>query len=246
MLGVDVHRCRALHDVGDALEPHPAARIAAHRKTVQAEVEDFLHVRGRQHRHADRLENKVRLGGLRRGLRAMVIARKRNHATVLGGARAVRMAKDVSAAIHAGPLAVPDAEHAVVLRPREEVELLRAPERGCGEILVQPRLEADVVCLQMFFRAPQRLVIAAERRAAVAGDVPRRVQTGGDVAPALHDRQAHQRLGSGDENPATVQLVLVVERSLGEGGEIDRSIHRLISTKIVFIWRAPRAWPPLA
>ena len=67
----------------------------------------------------------------------------------LRGAGHVGVLEDVAAAVHARALAVPDAEHAVELGVREEVELLRAPDRGGGELLVDAGLEHDVLRRQV-------------------------------------------------------------------------------------------------
>jgi hypothetical protein len=76
----------------------------------------------------------------------------------------VGVLEDVGTAVDPRPLAVPDAEHAVVLVVGlVELELLRAPQRGGGELLVDAGLEHHVVGRQVFARRPQRLVIAAER-----------------------------------------------------------------------------------
>ncbi len=219
---VDVHRRGALDDVGDALHRHPAAGIAAHGEAVQAEVDVFLDRGGREHRNADGLPDEVGLRGLGRGLRAVIVARQREHAAVRRGARGVGMTEDVAAAVDARTLAVPDAEHAVVARALEEIDLLRAPDRGGREILVHARREVDVVRVQMRFRLGELLVVRAQRRAAIAGDVSGRVQARELVAAPLQHRQAHQRLGAGEEHAAVVEGVLVVER---DGGECGGRIH---------------------
>ena len=54
------------------------------------------------------------------------------------------MTKRVAGAVDARPLAVPDAEHAVVLAFAEKLGLLRAPQRGGGKVLVDGGLELDV------------------------------------------------------------------------------------------------------
>ena len=72
--------------------------------------------------------------------------------------------------------------------------LLGAPQRGRGEILVDAGLEHDVVLLEEALRGRELLIEAAERRAAVAADVPCRIVAGGDVARPLQHRQPHQGL----------------------------------------------------
>ena len=59
--------------------------------------------------------------------------------------------------------------------------------------------------------ALELLVEAAERRAAIAGDVARGVEPGAAVALVLHQAEAHQRLVAGDEDAALGQVVFVVE-----------------------------------
>ncbi|MNT49457.1 hypothetical protein D3C72_1863130 [compost metagenome] len=66
---------------------------------------------------------------------------------------------------------------------------------------------------------PQRLVDAAQRRAAVAGDIAGRVQAGGAVARLLQHRQADQRLDPAHVDAAFVQGVLVVQAGAGQGVE---------------------------
>ena len=191
---IDVHRRRAFDRVGDALEADPAARVARHRPAVQAEVEDLLHRRRIQHRHHRRGELVIGLVRQRRGLGRVVVAGQHQHAAVLRRAGEVGVLEHVAAAVHARALAVPHREHAIDLRARVQVDLLRAPDRRRGEVLVQPGLELDVGAVEVLLRLPQRLVEAAERRAAVAGDEAAGVEAGQPVALALQDQQADQRL----------------------------------------------------
>ena len=102
---------------------------------------------------------------MRRGrrLRGVVIAHERQHATVLGSAGEVGMAKHVAGAVDAGPLAVPEAEYPVELSLPAQLRLLRAPERGGGDILVDTGLEAHVVTIEMTLRAQELLVERTER-----------------------------------------------------------------------------------
>jgi hypothetical protein len=101
----------------------------------------------------------------------------------------------------------------------DSVHLLRAPDRGRGEVLVEPGLEHDLVALQVLARLPQRLVEAAERRAAVTGHEAGGVQAGPPVALALQHRQPHQRLRARHERPPALERVLVVERDLAQRAE---------------------------
>src|SRR5262249_46041422 len=121
------------------------------------------------------------------------------------------MAEDVAAAIDAGALAVPDADHAIIFGTRGQIELLRAPDRGGGEILVHAGLEFDVVLLEVLSRGEQLLVVAAERRTAIATDEARGVEAHRAVAPDLGHRQTHQRLDAGQEDVTCARGVFLVE-----------------------------------
>src|SRR5207244_8371014 len=119
------------------------------------------------------------------------------HAAVLCRARGIAVAEDIAAAVDAGALAVPDADHAIVPGAGREIELLRAPDRGGREVFVHAGLEFDVVLFEMFSRGKQLLVVAAQRRAAVTGDEACGVQPRSAVAADLRHRQANQRLDTG-------------------------------------------------
>src|SRR3546814_15865422 len=80
-----------------------------------------------------------------------------------------------------------------------------APDRGGGEVFVHAGLELDVIGFEEFAGFPELLVEQAERRAAVTGDETGGVQAGGEVALSLQHRQAHQRLGSGQEHATLFQ-----------------------------------------
>jgi hypothetical protein len=212
---VDVDRRRRLDHFLDRLHRRPHAREAAHRERVQAHVEDVLHRRREEHRHAAGLEDVVAL--VRRGgaLGDVVVAGDRDHAAVRRGAGHVGVLEHVGGAVDARALAVPEAEHAVELVGlRIERELLRAPHRGGAELLVDARLEHDVLRGEVLLGAPQRLVVAAQRRAAVAADEAGGVQAGQRVARALQHRQAHQRLHAAHEGAARLERVFVVQRHL--------------------------------
>ena len=68
--------------------------------------------------HQRRDEGVVRLVRDGGGFGAVVVAGETQHAAVLGRAGRIAVAEDVAAAVDAGALAVPDADHAVVLRRR--------------------------------------------------------------------------------------------------------------------------------
>ena len=93
----------------------------------------------------------------------MIVTGERNHAAIRRGAGRVRMLERIQRAVDARALAVPDAEHAIDLGAGEHADLLAAPHRGRRQILVEARREFDVVLLEEGFRAPQRVVVHAER-----------------------------------------------------------------------------------
>ncbi len=141
----------------------------------------------------------------------MVVAHEREHAAVLGGAGEIGVAEHVAGAVDAGTLAVPHAEHAIELALAAQLGLLRAPERGGGQLLVDAGLELDVLGCEEFAGAQHLLVEAAERRAAVAGDVAGGIEAGAAVALLLHQQGADQRLVAGHEDAGLGQVVFVVE-----------------------------------
>src|ERR1700755_1146957 len=119
----------------------------------------------------------------------MVVAGEGQNAAMLGGAGIVGVLEDVAAAVDARSLAVPDAVDAVVLGAGIEVDLLGAPEGGRREVLVEAGLEFDVVFLDEFLGLPERLVEAAERGTAIAGDIATGIEPCRQVPLSLHHRQ---------------------------------------------------------
>ena len=138
--GVDGDRRRAFHRVGYALEAHPQARKAAHRPSVQPEVDDLLDRRGIEHRHHRR--GKLVIGLVRNGrrLRRMIVAREHQDAAMLGRSGKIGVLEHIAATIDSGPLAVPHREHAVVFATGVQIDLLAAPDRRRGEVFVQTGL----------------------------------------------------------------------------------------------------------
>ena len=132
----------------------------------------------------------------------MVVAGEAEHAAVLGRARGIAVPEYVAAAVDAGALAVPDADRAIIFGAGRQIELLRAPDRGRREVLVHAGLELDVVLFEVLAGGEELLVVAAQRRAAVAGNEARGVQPRGAVAADLRHRQADQRLDAGQEDVA--------------------------------------------
>ena len=141
----------------------------------------------------------------------MIVAGDRQHAAVLPGAGGIGMLEHVAAAIHAGPLAVPHAEDAVMPGAGRQVDLLRAPQRRGCKVFIDAGLEHDLALRQMRLGFPQRLVEPPERRTAVAGNVTGGVQPGQRVALALQQQQSNQGLSAGEKDPALVEGIFVLE-----------------------------------
>ena len=213
---VDRDRGRAFHRVVDAFERHPAAGEARHGDAEEAVLQDLLHAGGVQGRH-QRVDHRVLAlvrGGA--GFADVIVAEQHQHAAVRGGAEQVAMADRVARAVDARALGVPDREHAVVAGLAVEPDLLRAGAGGGGQVLVDGGAVDDVVGVEMRPCPLELLVVGPQRRAAVAGDEPGRVQPGGKIALALDQRQPHQRLDPGDEDPPRSGRVLVVEGDLAQ------------------------------
>ena len=132
------------------------------------------------------------------------------------GAGEIGVAEHVAGAVDARPLAVPHGEHAIVLALAAQFGLLRAPDRGRGEILVDAALEADVVLVEERRRAQELAVEAAERRAAIAGDEARGIEPVAAVELLLHQAEPHQRLEAGDEHAALAEIVFVFELDVAQ------------------------------
>ena len=143
------HR-RRLDRVLETFEADPDAGVARQRPAERAVIEDFLHAGRRQHRHHHVNEGEIRLVRGGRGFGGVVVAHHRDDAAVRRCSGEIGVAEHVAAAVDARALAVPEAEHAVELAFAAHLRLLRAPDRGRRELLVEARLEVDVVGLEQF------------------------------------------------------------------------------------------------
>jgi len=208
---IDMNRGGTIHGFAQRLEANPAAAVARKRKTDEAEIKIVLNRRGIEERHHCRLEDLLALVRGGRGLSAVVVAGNGEHTAMRGRARQVCMAEHVDGAIDARALAVPDAEHSIDRCTGKEPHLLRAPHGSCSKILVKARLEADVVLLEELCGLPERGVVTAERRAAIAGNEARGGQPGGPVTLTLHHGKPDQRLDAREINAARLEGVLVLQ-----------------------------------
>src|SRR5579859_3333947 len=140
------------------------------------------------------------------------------------------MAEHVAATVDARPLAVPDADDAVVIGALGKVELLRPPDRGRREVFVHPGLELDVVPVEVLAGGEKLLVVAAKRRTAIAADEAGGVEPAGAVAPDLRHRQADQCLYTCQKDVAGPLRVFLIET--------DRTLvysHSTLSTPRLFL-----------
>ncbi|MCW0416852.1 hypothetical protein NB689_002606 [Xanthomonas sacchari] len=255
---IHLHRGRGLHRLGDGLEADPAPGVAAHRPAEQAHVEDVLHPGRIEHRHHRADELVLRAVRQGRAAARVVVGGQRQHAAMARGAGGVAVLEHVAAAVHARALAVPHGIHAIHARAGEQVGLLRAPDHGRAQVLVESGLEHHVGRVQMLARAPQFQVEPAQRAAAVTADEAAGVQPGGAVAQLLHQWQPHQRLHPGQIDAAIGAGVLVFQRiagvhavggRCGEGGRrtrIDDAVHGLPGNgRLAGAQRLPRAIAPI-
>ena len=211
-IGLD--RRRGFHRVGQRLKAHRAAGEARHRKAVQAELDVLVDVAGIEHRNHRGRKEVVALVRQRGGIRAVVVARHQQHAAVAGGAGVVHVLEDVPAAVDARTFAIPQREHAVVVRAARQFHLLRAPYGGGGQFFVNAGGKHHVMRGEMRFGLPERFVETAQRRAAIAGNKAAGVTSGGQIAPPLDEHQADERLNAGEIHASGIGDVFVDERDL--------------------------------
>ena len=144
----------------------------------------------------------------------MVVAAERQRRAVAARAGHIGVAEDVAGAVDARPFAVPDADHAVVLRLAQHVMDLAAQHRGGGDIFVHAGHEMDAMLLEQRGYARQGEVVSAERRSLVAGDKCGGVEIGQPVAPHLVHGQTHQGLHPGEVDGTGLLRVFVVKLHL--------------------------------
>ena len=84
----------------------------------------------------------------------------------------IGVAEHVAGAVDARALAVPEAENAVEAALAAHLGLLRAPDRGRRQLLVEARLKWMSLASRRLLARMKLMIEAAERRAAIAGDEP--------------------------------------------------------------------------
>ena len=216
---VDHHRGAGLDDFLDGLHASPDTRETAHGKGMQPKVQNLLHAGREKHRRAAGFEDVIALVRSRRAFGDVIITRHRNDAAPRRGAGHVGVFEHVAAPVHARALTVPNAEHAVVFVAARwgKTELLRAPQRGSGQLFIDTGLKHNVVRLQVRLCLDQCLVIAPQRRTTVATDEAGRILAHTLVAQALQHGQLDQRLHAAHEGRAVIKRVFVIQRDRFQG-----------------------------
>src|SRR5204862_3865675 len=125
---------------------------------MEAVIEELLEPRRIENRHHGIEEREFALVRHRRGLRTMVVASHDQHSAVARGAGGIGMAEYIARAVDARALAVPDAEDAVIGALSPHFGLLRAPECGCRQILIEACLELDRLGLEFGAGAHESLI----------------------------------------------------------------------------------------
>jgi hypothetical protein len=178
---------------------------------VQSEIEDLLHIAREDGGHERIPERDLGMAGQGRGLGDGVVADQRQHAAVLADARVVGVLEGIAGAIHARRLAVPHAEHAVVLGVGKEPRHLAAEHRGRCQVLVEARGEHDVVLLEQRAVAFERLVETPQGRPPVPGHEGRGVETTPPVRAMLIERQPDEGLDPGQIDVTVLLGVLGIQ-----------------------------------
>ena len=208
---VDIDRGGGLDRVLDAFHADPAAAVARQRPAQHAVVQDLLHAGRAEHRNHRVDHREFTLVAGRRRLAGVVVAHQQDHAAQRRRTGQIAVAKSVAGAVDAGALAVPERKDAVVLALAADLGLLRAPDRGGGQVFIDTRHEDHVVRVEVLAGLAELVVQATQRRPAVTADVAGGVLAQPAVALLLGQWQANQRLRAGDEDAPFGQRVLVVE-----------------------------------
>ena len=142
----------------------------------------------------------------------MVITCHRQHAAPRRRTCHVGVLEDIGATINTWALAIPDTKHAVELVTARwcKTKLLRAPQCGGRQFFVHPRLEHNVLCLQIRLGFPQGLVVSPQGGTTVTTDKACGVFALQGIALALQHGQLDQGLHAAHERTAFVEAVFVV------------------------------------
>ena len=211
-LGADLGAAELVGEIGGDFEADPQPAVARQLEAKPPEVQHLLHVAGHQDRHQRIVERH--LGARRDGgrLGRHIVAGQRQDAAVAPHAGEVGVLEGIAAAVDPRRLAVPDADHAVVLGLREQVGELAAHDHGRAGVFVDGGHEDDLMRAQQLQIALELQIEPGQRRAAVARDQPGGIEAQSPVGAELIQRQTHQRLHPREQDRPFEQGVFRVER----------------------------------
>ena len=189
--GVHVDGCRAVDGRSDAFHRYPETAETGHRPAAQAEIQQILDIGRIQDRDLGMNHGQFTVVRRRGRLGQMVVTEQGQHPAMRRRTGRIGMPERITRPVDSWTLAVPDTEHAVVLRVGHQSDLLRAPDGGGSQVFVQTGIEMNAAPLEELPRIPQRLVVDAERGATVSRDVPAGVEPGFLIEPALHQGQPY-------------------------------------------------------
>ncbi len=141
----------------------------------------------------------------------MVVPGKHQGGAVLSRAGHVGVAQDITGTIDSGSLAVPDSDHPIDLCVSDGLKNLAAHHSGGRQVFVHARMKVDLVFLEQLLGSSERQVIAAQRRAFIAGNEGSGVETGAAIAAHLVHRQPDEGLNAREVNTATLDRIFVGE-----------------------------------
>ena len=205
---------------------------------MQPEVDHLLDVARCKHRHIEARQHEIRVAGVDGGTRVRVVSRDGQHAAVPAYAAKVGVVQGVGGAVDAGRLAVPHAEHAVVLGAGHRVQRLGAEHRCRRQFLVQAGMKNDVVFVQMLPVAQHLVVHPADRRARVAADIAGRVQPVAHIQPSLVEHQPQQGLHAVEVDRSLFDGIAVIQRQ--QVLEVCHGIHGKLPGRVSAMLRTWR------
>ena len=98
----------------------------------------------------------------------MVIPCHCEHATIARRAKSVRVFEDIHTAVNARAFAIPHAKNTIEARALEQVGLLATPHGCSGKVLINTRLEVNLMSVEVLGGFPHGLIDAAQWAAAIA------------------------------------------------------------------------------
>ena len=164
------------------------------------------------------------MGGDGGRLAGGIIAGQRQHTAITTDAGQIGVLESIAAAVDAGTLSIPDAEHAVVFGIGQQVGGLAAQDGGGGQLFVDGGDEANVMVVEQRRDLLQDHIERADGRAAVAGDQAAGADAAALVGAMLIHRQARQGLNPAHDDATVFQGVTIFQREVAES--VARSFWR--------------------